>query len=160
GLTVVGDDAQTIFSFRAATVENMRAFSRHFAAPATIVTLEENYRSTQPILDACNAVIGLATDGFPKRLFSSRRSRQKPVLAATEDEAAEAEYVAERVLEHREAGIPLRRQAVLFRAAHHSDHLEVDLGRRGIPFVKFGGLKFLEAAHVKDVICVLRWAEN
>ncbi len=160
GLTVVGDDAQAIFSFRAATVGNMREFPQRFTTPAAVVTLEENYRSSQPILDACNAVIGLASDGFAKRLFSSRRSRQKPVLATTEDEAAQAEYVAERVLEHREAGIALRRQAVLFRAAHHSDQLEVELARRNVPFVKFGGLKFLEAAHVKDLICVLRWAEN
>jgi len=160
GLTVVGDDAQAIFSFRAATVDNMREFPRRFATPAAVVTLEENYRSTQPILDACNAVIGLASDGFAKRLFSSRRSRQKPVLVTTEDEAAQAEYVAERVLEHREAGVALRRQAVLFRTAHHSDQLEVELGRRNVPFVKFGGLKFLEAAHVKDLVCVLRWAEN
>ncbi|TMA77977.1 MAG: ATP-dependent helicase, partial [Deltaproteobacteria bacterium] len=160
GLTVVGDDAQAIFSFRAATVANMREFPQHFATPAAVVMLEENYRSTQPILDACNAVNGLATDGFVKRLFSSRRSRQKPVLTTTEDEAAEAEYVAEQVLAHREAGVALKRQAVLFRAAHHSDQLEVELGRRNVPFVKFGGLKFLEAAHVKDLLCVLRWVEN
>ncbi len=160
GLTVVGDDAQAIFSFRAATVANMREFPQHFATSAAVVTLEENYRSTQPILDACNTVIGLAAEGFARRLFSSRRSRQKPVLTTTEDEAAEAEYVAERVLEHREAGVALRRQAVLFRAAHHSDQLEVELGRRNVPFVKFGGLKFLEAAHVKDLLCVLRWVEN
>ena len=160
GLTVVGDDAQAIFSFRAATVRNIFEFPNRFSPPATIVTLEENYRSSAPILDACNAVIGLATERFAKRLFSSRRSRQKPLLVGTEDERAQADYVAERVLEHREAGIPLRRQAVLVRTAHHSDQLEIELARRDVPFVKFGGLKFLEAAHVKDLICVLRWAEN
>ncbi|HEY2387537.1 MAG TPA: ATP-dependent helicase [Candidatus Binatia bacterium] len=160
GVTVVGDDAQAIYSFRGATARNILDFPRQFDPPAAIVTLEENYRSTQPILDACNAVMDLASEGFAKRLFSSRRSRQKPVLLATEDEADQASVVAGAVLEHREAGIALRRQAVLFRAAHHSDQLEVELARRGIPFVKYGGLKFLEAAHVKDLLCVLRWAEN
>jgi DNA helicase-2/ATP-dependent DNA helicase PcrA len=95
-----------------------------------------------------------------KNLFSLRRSQQKPILVTAEDEAAQAEYVAEHVLAHREAGIDLKRQAVLFRAAHHSDLLEIELGHRNIPFVKYGGLKFLEAAHVKDLLCILRWAEN
>lgn len=160
GLTVVGDDAQAIYSFRAATARNILDFPQQFDPAATVVTLEENYRSSQPILDACNAVMDLAAEGFAKRLYSSRRSQQKPILATTEDESDQATYVAERVLEHREAGIALRRQAVLFRTSHHSDQLEVELARREIPFVKFGGLKFLEAAHVKDLICVLRWAEN
>jgi DNA helicase-2/ATP-dependent DNA helicase PcrA len=114
----------------------------------------------QSILDVSNAVIGLAAESFRKRLFSDRRSEQKPLLIAAKDEQAQADYIVERVLEHREAGIPLHRQAVLMRAAHHSDLLEIELGRRNIPFVKYGGLKFLEAAHVKDVVCILRWAEN
>ena len=160
GLTVVGDDAQAIYAFRAATVRNIRDFPHQFDPPAHVVTLEQNYRSTQPILDAANAVMALAAEGFPKRLFSTRASEQRPRLVAVQDEQAEADYVVERVLEHREAGIALKRQAVLMRTAHHSDVLEVELGRRNIPFVKFGGLKFLEAAHVKDVLCVLRWAEN
>lgn len=160
GLTVVGDDAQSIYSFRAATVRNILDFPRRFDPPAKVVTLEQNYRSSQPVLDACNAVIGLARERFTKDLFSSRVSQQKPVLATVADEAAQVEYVVERILEHREAGIDLKRQAVLFRAAHHSDQLEVELARRNIPFVKFGGLKFLEASHVKDMLCVLRWAEN
>ena len=160
GLTVVGDDAQAIYAFRAATVRNIRDFPQRFDPPAHVVTLEHNFRSTQPILDAANAVMALAAEGFPKRLYSSRPSQQRPLLVTVRDEQAEADYVAERVLEHREAGIALKRQAVLMRTAHHSDVLEVELGRRNIPFVKFGGLKFLEAAHVKDVLCVLRWAEN
>jgi DNA helicase-2/ATP-dependent DNA helicase PcrA len=160
GLTVVGDDAQAIYAFRAATVRNIRDFPHQFDPPAHIVTLERNYRSTQPILAAANGVMALAAGGFAKRLYSSRLSEQRPRLVAVRDEQAEADYVAERVLEHREAGIALKRQAVLMRTAHHSDVLEVELSRRNIPFVKFGGLKFLEAAHVKDVLCVLRWAEN
>jgi len=160
GLTVVGDDAQSIFSFRAATVRNILDFPTQFDPPARIVTLEQNYRSSVPILAACNAVIGLSRERFVKHLFSAKRSQQKPILLTADDEAGQVDYVVERILEHREAGIDLRRQAVLFRAAHHSDQLEVDLARRNIPFVKYGGLKFLEAAHVKDVLCILRWAEN
>jgi ATP-dependent DNA helicase UvrD/PcrA len=160
GLTVVGDDAQSIYSFRAAVVRNILDFPGHFSPPAAVITLEQNYRSTQPILDACNAVIGLAAEGFRKRLLSTKPSEEKPQLVATRDEVAQATYVAERVLEHREAGIELNRQAVLFRASHHSALLEVELARRNIPFVKYGGLKFLETAHVKDVLCLLRLAEN
>ncbi|HVH83689.1 MAG TPA: ATP-dependent helicase, partial [Steroidobacteraceae bacterium] len=112
------------------------------------------------ILDAANAVIALAPARYPKELFSTRRSSERPELVTTADEQAEADYVADRVLEHREAGIALQRQAVLMRAAHHSDLLEVELARRNIPFVKYGGLRFLEAAHVKDLLSVLRWVDN
>ena len=160
GMTVVGDDAQSIYSFRAATVRNILDFPHQFEPPACVLTLEQNYRSTQPILAACNAVIGDAADGFRKELFSNRRSAERPTLCTAEDEACQVDYVVERVLSHREAGIELQRQAVLIRSSHHSDALEVELARRDIPFKKFGGLKFLEAAHVKDVLCLLRWAEN
>jgi DNA helicase-2/ATP-dependent DNA helicase PcrA len=160
GVTVVGDDAQAIYSFRAATVRNILDFPGRFTPPATVVTLEENYRSTQPILEAANAVIALARERFTKDLFSTGRTGARPRLVTVEDESGQAEYVVERVLEEREAGLVLRQQAVLFRAAHHSDALEVELSRRNIPFVKYGGLRFLEAAHVKDVLCVLRWGEN
>ncbi|MBW2414083.1 MAG: ATP-dependent helicase [Deltaproteobacteria bacterium] len=160
GLTVVGDDAQSIYSFRAARVRNILEFPAQFEPPATVVTLEQNYRSTQPILAACNAVMEPAQDRFAKDLFSDRVSHQKPTLVTAEDENAQVDYVVERILEHREAGIALKKQAVLMRTAHHSDLLEVELGRRDIPFVKYGGLKFLEAAHVKDVLGILRWAEN
>lgn len=160
GLTVVGDDAQAIYGFRAATVQNILDFPTRFEPPARIVALEQNYRSSQPILDACNAVIDGAERRFAKRLFSDRASGSRPLLVAADDEDCQVDYVVERVLEHREGGIPLLRQAVLFRAAHHSDALEVELGRRNIPFVKYGGLKFVETSHVKDVVCILRWAEN
>src|SRR6516162_4958595 len=160
GLAVVGDDAQSIYSFRAATVRNILDFPKQFAPPAHVVTLEQNYRSTEPILEACNAVIAQATEGFHKQLFSDKPSEERPQLVAAADEAAQVEYVVERVLEYREAGIDLKQQAVLFRAGHHSDQLEVELTRRGIPFVKYGGLKFLDAAHVKDMLSVLRWVEN
>ena len=160
GLTVVGDDAQSIYSFRAATVRNILDFPTQFARPASVVALEENYRSTQPLLEAANAVIGQASERHAKELFSRRPSQQRPVLATVEDEMCQVDYVVERILEQREAGVHLHRQAVLFRASHHSDALEVELGRRNVPFVKYGGLKFLEAAHVKDVLCILRWAEN
>ena len=160
GLTVVGDDAQSIYSFRAAAVRNILDFPHSVSPPAAVIVLERNYRSTQPILDAANAVIAGAGERFAKTLHSTKESAELPYLVSAEDEAAQASYIADDVLEHREAGIALKRQAVLFRAAHHSDLLEIELGRRNIPFVKYGGLKFLEAAHVKDVLAILRWAEN
>src|SRR5271155_3086277 len=101
-----------------------------------------------------------ASEQIAKSLYSTKASAERPFLANVEDEAAQARYVADSVLDHREAGIALRRQEGLFRTAHHSDLLEIELGRRNIPFVKYGGLKFLEAAHVKDVLAILRWAEN
>jgi DNA helicase II / ATP-dependent DNA helicase PcrA len=160
GLTVVGDDAQSIYSFRAATVRNILDFSRAFSPPARLVTLERNYRSTQPILAAANAVIGLAAERFTKNLWSERTGSERPRLVSLRDEADQANYVVERVLANRERGIALKAQAVLFRASHHSGPLEIELTRRNIPFVKFGGLKFLEAAHVKDVLACLRFIEN
>jgi DNA helicase-2/ATP-dependent DNA helicase PcrA len=160
GLTVVGDDAQSIYSFRAATVRNILDFPDRFSPPATVLKLEENYRSTQPILDASNAVMSLAIEGHEKRLFSRNYSHEKPFLVTAADELAQADHIITRALEHREEGLDLKAQAVLFRAAHHSALLEIELARRNIPFVKFGGLKFLEAAHIKDVISVLRLAEN
>ena len=160
GLMVVGDDAQSIYSFRAATVRNILDFPSQFRPAADIVTLEQNYRSTQPILDACNRVIRFAKERYTKNLRSDRRSKQKPFLTTVADEAAQARFVAQQILDSREAGTPLKNQAVLFRASHHSAQLEIELTRRNIPFVKYGGLKFLEAAHVKDVLSILRWCEN
>ena len=160
GLTVVGDDAQSIYSFRAATVRNILDFPEHFTPPAHIITLDRNYRSTQPILAAANAVINLAGERHKKNLRSERASAERPQLVSVRDEADQARYVAERILEHREAAILLKQQAVLFRASHHSGPLEIELTRRNIPFVKFGGLRFLEAAHIKDVLAFLRWTEN
>jgi DNA helicase II / ATP-dependent DNA helicase PcrA len=160
GLTVVGDDAQSIYSFRAATVRNILDFPGHFSPRAEIITLDQNYRSTQPILAAANAVIDLADERFTKNLWSERVSVECPQLISVRDEADQARYVVEKVLENREAGLLLKTQAILFRTSHHSAALEVELTRRNIPFVKFGGLKFLEAAHIKDVLAFLRWAEN
>jgi DNA helicase-2/ATP-dependent DNA helicase PcrA len=152
GLTVVGDDAQAIYSFRAATVENIRGFPGQFEQ-SKVVSLEENYRSTQPVLDAANALIG-------KNLRSRKGGGPKPRYVSVADDQAQAQYVVKEVLEARERGVLLRRQAVLFRSSHHSDVLELELVRRNIPYVKYGGLKFLEAAHVKDLLAVLRWADN
>ncbi len=160
GLTVVGDDAQSIYSFRAATVRNILDFPGHFSPRAEMVMLEQNYRSTQPILTAANAVIELAEERFTKNLWSERKSVERPQLISVRDEADQALYVVEKVLESREQGLALKTQAVLFRASHHSGPLEVELTRRNVPFVKFGGLKFLEAAHIKDMLAFLRWAEN
>jgi ATP-dependent DNA helicase UvrD/PcrA len=160
GLMVVGDDAQAIYGFRAATVRNILDFPSQFPSPARIVTLEENYRSAQPILTASNAVIGLARERFTKNLRSERPSGDRPCLVTVQDDAAQAECIVAAILENREAGAALKDQAVLFRTSHHSALLEIELGRRNIPFVKFGGLKFIEAAHVKDMLAVLRWAEN
>jgi len=151
GLTVVGDDAQAIYSFRAASVDNIRSFAGQYRA-ATI-DLEDNYRSTQPILDAANALIG-------KRLRSVKGTGAKPRYVTVADDAAQANYVVTHVLQNREKAIALKRQAVLFRSSHHSDVLELELVRRNIPYVKYGGLKFLEAAHVKDLLALLRWADN
>jgi DNA helicase-2/ATP-dependent DNA helicase PcrA len=159
GLTVVGDDAQSIYAFRAANVHNILDFPRTFAG-ATVLKLEQNYRSVQPILDATNKVIALCPQRYNKDLFSCRKSNQKPCLVSLTDEEQQSSYLIKRILEHHEAGIALKKQAVLFRTAHHSDALEVELQRRNIPFVKYGGLKFLEAAHVKDALSILRLAEN
>ncbi|HEX4894675.1 MAG TPA: ATP-dependent helicase [Hyphomicrobiaceae bacterium] len=160
GLTAVGDDAQSIYGFRAATVRNILDFPKQFTPPADVVTLEENYRSTQPILAASNAVIALARERFTKDLRSERRSAQKPSLVTVSDDVGQVGFIVERILANRDAGVPLKSQAVLFRTAHHSGMLEIELTRRNIPFVKFGGLKFLDASHVKDLVAVLRWAEN
>ncbi len=160
GLTVVGDDAQSIYSFRGATIRNILDFPDQFDPPARRVTLDRNYRSTPSILTAANAVIAQARERFSKDLWSERPAGEKPVLVSVRDEADQAAYVVEQVLARRETGLRLKAQAVLFRAAHHSVRLEIELTRRNIPFVKFGGLKFLEAAHVKDVLAVLRWSQN
>jgi DNA helicase-2/ATP-dependent DNA helicase PcrA len=160
GVTAVGDDAQAIYSFRAATVHNILAFPGAFAQAARVIALEDNYRSTIPIVAAANAVIERASQRHAKTLRSSRASQERPILAIVEDEQSEVDYVVERVLAYREQGLMLRDQAVLVRAAHHADLLELELSRRRIPYAKYGGLKFLEAAHVKDLLGILRWAEN
>lgn len=160
GLTVVGDDAQAIYSFRAATVRNILDFPKEFSPAADVITLDRNYRSSQPILAAANGVIGLARERFTKNLWSDRASSELPRLVTVRDEADQARFIAAEVLENRESGMRLKDQAVLFRTSHHSGPVEVELTRRNIPFKKFGGLKFLDSAHVKDVLAALRLAEN
>lgn len=160
GVTVVGDDAQSIYSFRAAEVDNILNFPDQYMPPARIVCLEENYRSTQPILDSANCLIAESDRQYKKNLFSRKQGGAKPAYVTVEDGDAEAEYVVEAILANREEGMRLRDQAVLFRGAHHSDRLELELVRRNIPYVKYGGLKFLEAGHVKDLLSILKWAEN
>jgi DNA helicase-2/ATP-dependent DNA helicase PcrA len=160
GVTVVGDDAQSIYAFRGATVRNILDFPHQFSQPARCVTLEQNYRSTQPILDASNAVIAQAAERHSKNLFTEKAGGERAQLVLVPDEAQQARWVADQVLRQREAGTVLKGQAVLFRASNHSAALELELARRNIPFVKFGGLKFLEAAHVKDLLAVLRFAQN
>ncbi len=159
GLAVVGDDAQSIYSFRAATVENIFDFPKRYPN-ATIITIEQNYRSTQAILSAANAVIAQASRRYRKDLWSQRTEGIRPRFVACDDEHGQTSYVVRTILERREAGVELRRQAVLFRASHHSLVLEAELARRNIPFRKYGGLRFVEMAHIKDLLSFLRLAEN
>lgn len=160
GVTVVGDDAQSIYSFRAAEVENILGFPDQFVPRAEVVTLEENYRSTQEILSVANCLIAASERQYRKNLFAENKNGAVPNYVTVEDGDAETDYVVQAILENREMGMRLMDQAVLFRGAHHSDRLELELVRRNIPYVKYGGLKFLEAAHVKDMLSILKWAEN
>lgn len=160
GLTVVGDDAQSIYSFRSAKVENILGFPQLFSPPAQVIPLSKNYRSTQPILDLSNALLNEASTGYKNQLFSDKTAGQKPWLVTVEDQETQSKYIIEEILAAREEGIALKRQAVLFRSSHHSSDLELNLRRHNIPYVKHGGLKFLDAAHVKDALSILRWADN
>jgi len=160
GVTVVGDDAQAIYSFRAAAVENILGFADRFQPKAEMVVLAQNYRSTQPILDAANALMADGPRQHRKTLLGMRQATQKPVYVTLDDAQAQAEYIVGKLLATREVGGSLKRHAILFRSSHHSDVLEVELAKRNIPFVKYGGLKFLEAAHVKDMLQILRWIDN
>jgi DNA helicase-2/ATP-dependent DNA helicase PcrA len=160
GMTVVGDDAQSIYSFRAAEVENILGFPSQYSPEGRVVTLTQNYRSTQSILDSANCLIAASERRYRKSLTSEKAAGGKPSYVTVEDGDAEAEFVVEAILANREEGLELKDQAVLFRGSHHSDRLEIELIRRNIPYVKYGGLKFLEAAHVKDVLSILKWAEN
>lgn len=158
-IMVVGDDAQSIYGFRSATIRNMLDFPKQFPGTNTIA-LEQNYRSIQPILDTTNQVIAQAHERYSKDLWSDRKGEQRPVLITCVDENHQDDEVIRLVLEHYEQGIPLHKQAVLFRAASHSNSLELTLTRKNIPFHKYGGLRFLEAAHIKDLISFLRILEN
>jgi DNA helicase-2/ATP-dependent DNA helicase PcrA len=160
GVTVVGDDAQAIYSFRAAAVENILGFAERYKPKAEVVVLSQNYRSTQQILDSANALMADGARQHRKTLLGMRQSNQKPFYVAMDDAQAQAEYISGKILQTREVGGSLKRHAILFRSSHHSDVLEVEFTKRKIPYVKYGGLKFLEAAHVKDMLSVLRWADN
>ncbi|MBI5418946.1 MAG: ATP-dependent helicase [Deltaproteobacteria bacterium] len=156
----VGDDSQSIYSFRGANFRNIMDFPADFPG-AKVVFLEENYRSRQPILDVTNEIIARAAEKFPKRLFTSRSGGEKAALLSAPNERIQSAFVADRILElHEEQGIPLSEIAVLFRAAYLSFDLELELAKRHIPYRKFGGFKFLETAHVKDVIAHLRVIDN
>ncbi|HUO70517.1 MAG TPA: ATP-dependent helicase [Solirubrobacteraceae bacterium] len=158
-VTAVGDDLQAIYGWRSASAEHILGFAEHFPG-TTVVTLEHNYRSSQPILDTANAVGEQASRAYRKRLRSDVHTGRRPELLFVRDDGAQAVEVCERVLAAREQGIDLRRQAVLMRTSHDSDLLELELARRQIPFVKYGGLRYLEAAHVKDLIALLRLVGN
>jgi DNA helicase II / ATP-dependent DNA helicase PcrA len=160
GVTVVGDDAQAIYSFRAAAVENILGFADRYKPKADMVVLAQNYRSAQPVLDTANALMSEGPRQHRKTLLGTRQSGQKPYYVALDDAQAQADYITGKILQTREIGGSLKRHAILFRSSHHSDVLEVELTKKNIPFVKYGGLKFLEAAHVKDMLSVLRWADN
>ena len=158
-VAVVGDECQSIYSFRGASFRNMLEFPALFPA-ARVVKLEENFRSTQPVLDVANALIADAPEGYAKRLFSPRREGPRPVVVSTRDENEQSRFVAQRIEELRAEGVPLSEIAVLFRASAHSFDLELELARHDIPFRKFGGIRFAEAAHVKDALSFLRVAAN
>jgi DNA helicase-2/ATP-dependent DNA helicase PcrA len=158
-ITVVGDDAQSIYSFRGANFRNILGFPKQFEG-TTIVTLEQNYRSTPPILEVTNTLISRATERFTKNLWTEREGGEPPWLVAAQDEQQQTQFVVDRILELHEEGTPLKEIAVLFRAGYMSADLEIELTNRKIPFEKWGGLKFLEAAHVKDVLAFLRILEN
>ena len=158
-IMVVGDDSQSIYGFRGANFKNIIDFPKQFK-DTRIITLEQNYRSIQPILDLTNGIIANAQEKFTKNLFTKRKGGTKPVLVEAPDESGQSEFVAEKILELREEGISLNKIAVLFRAGWHSNDLEVELVRRGIPFVKYGGFKFMESAHIKDALSFLRVLEN
>lgn len=155
----VGDDAQSIYRFRGADFRNIFAFPKLF--PGTrILKLEQNYRSTQPILDLANRIIQRAHYRYEKVLFSERKQGERPAIVPAPDERTESRFVCQMILTLREQGVPLHQIAVLFRNSYNAFELELELNRRGIPYVKYGGLKLSEAAHVKDLLAYLRLLEN
>jgi len=158
-IMVVGDDAQSIYSFRGAHFKNIMDFPKEFPK-ARIFKLEENYRSTQPILNLTNEIINQAHEKYPKHLFTHQREGNRPVLVRAENENWQSRFVCQRILELREEGVPLGEIAVLFRSSHHSFDLEIELVKHGLPFVKRGGFKFIETTHIKDVLAHLRVLQN
>jgi DNA helicase II / ATP-dependent DNA helicase PcrA len=158
-IMVVGDDAQSIYSFRGANFKNIIDFPKIFQG-TKIITLEENYRSTQPILNLTNAVIAQAKEKFEKNLYTKKKGGDAPVFIDCPDENSQSVFVAEKILELGEEGVALKDIAVLFRSGWHSNDLEIELASRNIPFAKYGGQKFVEAAHIKDLVSYLRIAYN
>ena len=155
----VGDDAQSIYSFRGATVRNIFEFPNLFP-DTTMIKLEENYRSTQPILDLSNEIIQQAKESYTKNLFTRREEGVKPILVEADSERYQSRFVGQKILELHESGVPLSEIAVLFRSSFHSFDLEIELGKRNLQFVKRGGFKFIETAHIKDVLAHLRIIAN
>ena len=158
-VAVVGDDAQSIYSFRGANFRNIMDFPKQFSG-ARIIKLEENYRSTQPILNLTNEIIARAAEGYEKRLFTRKSVGSRPKLVQAGSEQMQSQFVCQKILELREEGVPLWDMAVLFRSSFHSFDLEIELARRQIPFVKRGGFQFMETAHVKDLLAHLRIVAN
>lgn len=158
-VAVVGDECQSIYSFRGASFRNMLEFPELFPA-ARVIKLEENFRSAQPILDVANTIISEASESYAKQLFSRTAAGPPPVLVEASDENEQSRFVVQRIEELREEGVPFHEMAVLFRAGSHSFDLEIEMGRHGIPFRKFGGIKFAESAHIKDALAFLRVAVN
>ncbi len=155
----VGDEAQSVYSFRGAHYRNIIEFPDQF--PGTrIIKLEENYRSVQPILDLTNSIIKQAQDSFQKHLFTEKKGGELPALISASNEHQQSQFIAQRILELREEGIDLSDIAVLFRSSYHSFDLELELNKCNIPFVKVGGFKFIEAAHIKDILAYLRVLVN
>lgn len=156
---VVGDDSQSIYAFRGATFRNIMEFPSLFPG-CRIYKLEENYRSTQPILNLANEIIQGATEKYTKHLFTRKLDGPLPALVQAAGENAQSRFVVQKILELREEGVPLDEMAVLFRSSFHSFDLEIELSRRNVPFVKRGGFKFIETAHVKDLLAHLRVIGN
>lgn len=156
---VVGDDAQSIYSFRGADVDSILRFPERYP-DCTIRKLTVNYRSTPQILAVANASIAKNVRQFPKELTPVRSDRERPAFVPVRDVQQQAEFVAQRLLELRDEGVPLTDVAVLYRAHHHSMELQLELARRGIPFVVRSGVRFFEQAHVKDVLAFLRFVDN
>ncbi len=158
-LTVVGDDSQSIYSFRGADFENIIRFPDRYP-DAAVFKLETNYRSTQPVLELANESILNNRRQFHKNLFAIRSGGRKPTVVPLQDELQQAEFVSQRILELRDEGVPLDDIAVLYRAHFHSMELQMELTRRGIPFVPRSGLRFFEQRHIKDVTSYLRVLVN
>jgi len=158
-IMVVGDDSQSIYAFRGAEIKNILSFPDHFPG-TTVIRLEENYRSIQPILHLTNQIIDQAAYKYTKTLFSRKEGGTRPCLTMTSDENSQSRFIIDHIRDLSLQGVRLNRIAVLFRAGFHSFDLEIELGKEGIPFVKVGGFKFMDSAHIKDVLAHLKVIHN